>query len=515
MITYSVSPYLKPVKFQGKQLPTIKQLLFFATSDEYITIQNNNTDKPQLFTLNTPTNHSLIRANSVVEYGCGITLNDENEIDDVINKLLLQGKCPPKQHSYYDTQSGQVVPAYSSEYHLEHNYKKAQLNDQQKGLLINNYKFLDTISTCGKNFVLNSIGVNLSKDMIKNSKPDTKDTKGRHIVIIYKDATKDNDGYLKFKKPDNSPPKTPTSEISQFSEHDAIYVNIHFTKGANSDFEAQLQNIGQNFSCVATSTLQNLQISGPNYYENQNAKTYFTALQTNFSNLVNFVFDPLINPNTCQDLYNNTKQVFKGCYISVGKIPISGPKPKVVKIDFDSNNTKHDFLSLDIYPEKLAAPTWDLRNILSGIQDSESDDEDNQGAPELSQGQNNEENDTDPLTLIQASALGKTDEVQLLLDQNANPFATNDQHYTALTAALEGGHINLAKKFIQDNFNIENYPILQNICNENNNINFYNDIIGDFSNEHSELKDLFNFNEDTVAVICNKAIPNALNLIGN
>jgi hypothetical protein len=124
---------------------------------------------------------------------------------------------------------------------------------------------------------------------------------------------------------------------------------------------------------------------------------------------------------------------------------------------------------------------------------------------------------TDPTIrkLIQASALGNKDEVQLLLDQNADPFATNVYNYTAFTAALENRKIDLAKKFILDKFNIESHPLLQNICNENNNINFYNDIIGDFSNASSELKGLFSFNDDTVDVICNKAIPNALNLIGN
>lgn len=122
---------------------------------------------------------------------------------------------------------------------------------------------------------------------------------------------------------------------------------------------------------------------------------------------------------------------------------------------------------------------------------------------------------TDPLTrLIQASALGNKDEVQLLLDLNADPFATNVYNYTAFTVALENRKIDLVKNFIRNKFNIESHPILQNICDENNNINFYNNIIGDFSNAHSELKGLFGFDDDTVNV-CNTAIQNALNLIGN
>jgi uncharacterized protein with HEPN domain len=119
---------------------------------------------------------------------------------------------------------------------------------------------------------------------------------------------------------------------------------------------------------------------------------------------------------------------------------------------------------------------------------------------------------TDPtIKLIQASALGNKDEVQSLLDQNADPFISNKQNYTAFTVALENKKIALAKDFIRNKFNVEDYSILQKICDENNNINFYNNIIGDFSlNEYSELKGLFGFDEDTVT-ICNTAIQNALN----
>ncbi|RTK92457.1 MAG: hypothetical protein EKK61_04350 [Rickettsiales bacterium] len=371
MITYSITPNNRPPQAKDPKnkpkLPTFKGHLFFTTSDEYKNIEANPkySDKQSIFKLeNLSPNPTLIKANSVVEYECGITLNHEDEIDHFLDMLLIKAKGLPKVHEYFDNTTNQIAIDYSSDYHLEHNYKDAELTIEQKQALTDR-GFPDMISVPSKNFVLKSVGIDLSKDMIDQSVE-----KGRHIVIIYKNE--DNNGYLKFKKPETPSANATVCEIDKYSEHDAIYVNIHFTKkdprdNSNFNFDEQLQNIGQTFKYFTNGEGSEPKIPEYKYLQ---LKNYFTQLTTDFKKLVGFV---PTNYGNCQELFDETNTNFKDCTIKIGKTIISavqylpGGTKNLIKNSFPvnfNNNNSENFLSLGIHNEKLEAPL-ELNDILN------------------------------------------------------------------------------------------------------------------------------------------------------
>jgi hypothetical protein len=377
MITYRVSPNTKPVyPTSGNQevLPTVKKMLFFATSDEYTDVVKKYSNKTEIFTLTSaPSQKCLMRANSVVEYEGGIKVNDISQIENFLENLSIYANCDKKPQYHWDKLKNSYVP-YTSKYHLEHNYKKAELDDQDKLFLVNKYNFPATVSSCDKNFDLCSVGANLSEEMINNSTFKDKDIKGRHIQLIYKNT--DNGGYLKFKKSDNSlqnnlsQPSVP-DEISEYSEHDAICVNVHFIKGANSGFDTQLENIGKNFGYVIKSHNQVPRIEG---YNNKSIAERFQQLRKDFEKLVSFASQDY---DSCNSLVEHTKNSFSGCSIKVGKRIIQEPKYikggkgkytleiGQYKVIFDNGNSAQDFESLSIYNIKLFAPP-NLNDILLG-----------------------------------------------------------------------------------------------------------------------------------------------------
>lgn len=352
MITYTISPTIKRFPyFQGDKnkkpsLPMVKEYLFFVTTDDYHNIKNKNiySNKPSLFNLEIDdvSNKALIRANSVIEYECGITLNNTKEIKEFLDYLSIKGHYR-KEQQYFGKKSKTLI-SYTSDYHLEHNYEAGKLNDEQKESLIQ-HGFPDCISIEEKEFVLHAIGINLSEDMFNQP---LSNTKGRHIQIVYADV--ENNGYLKFRKPDNAQPSDPVSEISQCPEYDAIYVNIHFTKQPDSDFKKQLSNIGQNFKFVTTHQGSAPKIPG---YKDQTIKNYFGNLQKQFKSLYKIAFDT--DYDTCQTLYNLTNQRY---HTTVNNKPV-----KEKTVEFNSNLTI-DFISLKIFNDsKLTAPE-NLKNLL-------------------------------------------------------------------------------------------------------------------------------------------------------
>lgn len=414
MITYTISPNNSPVytnaprgkKGQKMILPAIKQHLFFATSDEYINIQKNSTyaNKPELFTLETlPSHPTLIRANSVVEYECGINLKDSREIDDFLDMLDIKAKCPPKQQYDYNPAIREYIPSFLSEYHLEHNYDRAILDDKQKKVLTD-HSFPDNITIDKKNFVLHAIGANLCKQKIDSSSPTDTNTKGRHMQIIYikREENDENGGYLKFKRPEPVPSikVTPTvSEISQYPEHDAICVNIHFSIQANLgpthfsiqanlNFDEQFHNIGKDFNYITNPLVTQKgapQVSSR--YPVQRIDNYYNVLRTQFADSVKFAMRN--DFNNCNHLYGETLQGFKDCAIKVGKVFLHkieylgkgkiNTKTGYFNVKF-SGGVEKDFFDLKILQDKLVAPV-DLNNILLRTntfdeETNESDDQD-------------------------------------------------------------------------------------------------------------------------------------------
>lgn len=369
MITYTVSPNITFPKYGGfresaPKLPTVKQILFFVTNDEYTNIQTNPvySDK-KLFSLKTlPPNPTLIRTNSTVEYECGIALNQGTDIHYLLKNLgNLETNCDRNIKQQYKD-SKQQTKNYISEYHLAHNDNKAVLNYEQKDIL-HNHGFPNEILIQDKTFVLDAVGIDLSIGMINQPNSQTKDTKGKHIQIIYKNN--ENAGYLKFKKPDSSPPdpNATVSEISQFAEHDTICVNIHITKSSNNKpktIDEQLNNIGQYFNYFITRS-EVPEIDG---YTPLQIENYFFELHQQFEKLTESAFSKNCNYNSSQDLYNNTINKFnQQCFIKVKKDIIFGKNSVIANIDFN-NKVTQDFLSLGIHNEKLEAPL-ELNYILN------------------------------------------------------------------------------------------------------------------------------------------------------
>ncbi|HJK86378.1 MAG TPA: hypothetical protein QKA08_01230 [Candidatus Megaira endosymbiont of Nemacystus decipiens] len=348
MITYKISPKLSKIRYDDTRdqkkykptktfLPSIKGYLHFVTSDDYLNLLNGNNFNSNLFELDKQklSTSILIRANSIVQYECGIKLHTVTEAEEVLNKLSIRNDCKPLQRA----------SSYNSQFHLKHQ-ESIKSFSAAKNILTTSYNFPPNVVIEKKTFELDSIGIDFSEVQLKNSYP----SGGRYIQIFY--ANKDNNGYMKFKKPDDKSRKQNVEEISPQPEYDSVCVNIHFSIANNKkylNYEEQLKKIGTQFQ-LATGTDTQInksksKIYGCNY--KINLHKHFATLKKQFDALSDIAFS---------GVYQYCSYLDDACTTNPlsAKTFIGRKESKAFNVDFDQ--TTLPFLNLDILPEKLEAP---------------------------------------------------------------------------------------------------------------------------------------------------------------
>ena len=351
MITYTISPNVTPHSYNDKHdkyqrqgvkeiLPLMKGYLHFVTSDEYLNLESSSKYSQELFQLGIQdlSDLILIRANSVVQYECGIKLRNVGEVKDLIKNLKMTEDC------------SLLAGRYTSEHHLKHQVQGEHFTET-KQLLMDTYNFPQGFRVDNKNFELNQIGVDLSNSQLTNPQG----SGGKHIQIMY--VNTNNNGYMKFKKPDNPAQGQNIDDISPNPEYDYICVNIHFKISHNkkySPYTKQLQKIGTQFQ-LATGmdkdlTNTKLAING---CDSVDLQQHFKTLQQHFKTLYEIAF--VKDYQTCKSLNDEV-------------IPLGIGSPSCANVNFD--NKIEPFLDFTIFSDKLEAPE-NLEILLVGSDSSE------------------------------------------------------------------------------------------------------------------------------------------------